>query len=120
VTLGDRILGWAVVLDRQLSGDALFGDLRVGMIADAFGAPEDAAHIVHAAFDHLRRARVDLVFANQAHPAWIAGFVDAGFLAVRDRRMFCAAPALERLLSPFEEIKRGLFLTNLDGHGPML
>ncbi len=120
VTRGGALLGWAIVIERRLSADPRFGDLRVGMIADCLALPEDAGEVVHAAFDHLRAAGVELVFANQAHPAWIAGFRDAGFLALRGRRLFCAAPELERVLAPFEQTRRGLFLSNMDGHGPIL
>jgi hypothetical protein len=120
VTSGGRTLGWAVTVAKQLEGDARFGDLRVGMIADYFGLPEDAGPIVHAAFDHLRDDGVDLVVANQAHPAWVQGFVDSGFLAVEGRRLFCASPELEKALAPFEQTHRGLFLSNMDGHGPVL
>lgn len=115
-----RTIGWAVAIERQLRADARFGDLRVGMIADYFGLPEDAGPIVHAAFRYLRDAGVDLVIANQAHPAWVRGFVDAGFVALKGRRLFCASPALEKALEPFEQTHRGLFLSNLDGHGPVL
>lgn len=114
------VLGWAVVVERRLAGDARFGDLRVGMIADCLALPEDAGEVVHAAFEHLRDAGVDVVFANQAHPAWQVAFADSGFVGVEDRRIFCASPELEKLLAPFEQTRRGLFLSNMDGHGPVL
>lgn len=120
VERGGRTIGWALVVERQLAGDARFGDLRVGMIADYLGLPEDAGEVVHAAFAYLRGLGVDLVVANQAHPGWIAGFADAGFLVLPNRRLFCASPELERVLAPFEQTRRGLFLSNMDGHGPML
>lgn len=113
-------LGWAVVVERPLRADPRFGDLRVGMIADYLAVPEDAGEVVRAAFGYLRDVGVDLVVANQAHPAWIAGFRDAGFVAVPDRRIFCASPELEGALAPFEQARRGLFLSNMDGHGPIL
>lgn len=115
-----RVIGFAVTVERRACRDPRFGDLRVGMIADCFGLPEDAGEIVHAAFDHLRDAGVDLVVANQAHPGWIAAFADSGFVPLPGRRLFCAAPELERILAPFEQTRRGLFVSNLDGHGPIL
>lgn len=115
-----RILGWVVVVHRQLTGDSRFGDLHVGQLADYFGLPEHAGEILHAGFTYLRDLGVDLVTANQSHPGWIAGFADAGFVVLPDRRLFCASPELEKLLAPFEQTKRSLFLTNFDGHGPML
>lgn len=120
VARGGRVIGFAVTVERRTRGDRRFGDLRVGMIADCFGLPEDAGAIVHAAFDHLRDAGADVVVANQAHPGWIAAFADSGFLVLPGRRLFCAAPELERTLAPFEQTRRGLFVSNLDGHGPIL
>lgn len=116
----DTTLGWAVVVDRQLEGDPRFGDMRVGMIADTFGRPEDSGEVLHAAFSHLASLGVDMVIANHSHPAWIRGFVENGFVEVEGRRIFCASPKLEALLTPFTQISQGLFLTNMDGHGPML
>lgn len=115
-----QLIGWAVVLEKRLSRDVRFGDMRVGMIADYFGLPEDAGAIVHAAFDHLRDSGVDIVIANQAHPAWVTGFIDSGFVTIEGRRLFCASPELEKILEPFEQTRRGLFISNMDGHGPIL
>jgi len=112
-------VGFAVVLEKQLTDDARFGDMRVGMIGDTFGLPEDAGAIVFAAYEHLRESGVDMVMANNSHPGWVAGYEDAGFFKVDDRRVFCAAPALQEALEPFEQTRRGLFMTNMDGHGPM-
>ncbi len=113
-------LGWALIVERQLEGHSRFGDMRVGMIADYLAVPERAGEIVHAAFSYLRASGVDLAFANQAHPAWIAAFVDNGFVCVPKRRVFCASPGLERALTPIERTRRGLLVSNMDGHGPML
>ncbi|GAB5548998.1 MAG: hypothetical protein RLO52_10905 [Sandaracinaceae bacterium] len=114
-----RDIGWAIVLERQQKGNARFGDMRMGMIADYFAHPDDAAEVIHAAFAHLRDLGVDMVMANQSHPKWIAGFEDAGFLKVDKRRIFCASPELEKVLKPWTETREGLFLSNMDGHGPM-
>jgi hypothetical protein len=111
-------IGWAVVIDAQLHDDPRFGDLRVGLVVDSFGLPADAADVVHAAVQHLARAGVDMVYANQSHPAWIDAFVRAAFVILRNRRLFVAAPALQDLLAPWSWTQQGLHLTNLDGHGP--
>lgn len=120
IVKGSRVLGMALVLERRLDGDPRFGQLHVGMIADTFGLPEDGGEVVHAAFDFLRDRGVDLVFANQAHPGWIAAYADCGFLVLPGRRLFCASPELEKALEPFDQTRRGLLLSNLDGHGPIL
>ncbi len=124
VTHGTDTLGWAVVVHKQLEGDPRFGDMRLGLIADSFGLPEHAGEILHAAYAHLQAAGVDMVMANQSHPAWVQSYEDNGFVCVKDRRIFCASPELQKLLnaphSAWEQTQRGLFLTNFDGHGPMM
>lgn len=111
-------LGWAVVMDTQMAGDARFGSLRVGSVVDALAEPGDAEAVVGAAFRQLRSRGVDLVVSNQAHPAWIAGFAAHGFLRLEGRRTFAASPDLHAALAPFDQTSRGLHLTNMDGHGP--
>lgn len=113
-----RTLGWAVLLDTRMQGDARFGDLRVGSVIDCLAAPEDAEAVVGAALRCLRERGVDLVVSNQSHPAWIAGFGAHGFEAIANRRVFAASPGLHAALAPFEQVQRGLHLTNMDGHGP--
>ncbi len=111
-------IGWALVMAAQMHGDPRFGDLHVGLVVDSFGLPADAADVVNAAVQHLAGMDVDMIYANQSHPAWIEAFASTGFLILRDRRVFVAAPALQDLLAPWPATKQGLHLTNLDGHGP--
>jgi hypothetical protein len=113
-----RVLGWALVMATQMKGDARFGDLHAGSIVDCLADPDDAGEVVAAATAWLRPRGVDFVASNQAHPAWIRGFGEAGYLALPKRRLFAASPALRQALEPFEETARGLHLTNFDGHGP--
>ena len=85
---------------------------------DCLAAPDDAEAVVGAALRCLRERGVDLVVSNQSHPAWIAGFGAHGFEAIANRRVFAASPGLHAALAPFEQVQRGLHLTNMDGHGP--
>lgn len=120
VVRNDETVGWAVVVERQLRGDPRFGDMRVGMVADYLARPEDGGEVIHAAFQYLRKLGVDAVFANQSHPTWIRAFLDNGFVSLGNRRLFCASPKFQAALDPFDETKTGLFLSNFDGHGPIL
>lgn len=115
----DRSLGWVVVLDTQMSGDIRFGDLRVGSIIDCFADPEDADAVIAGADAFLASRGVDCIMSNQAHPRWREAFARNGYLLLENRRFLAATPALEKLLSPFDEVWMGLHMTNLDGHGPM-
>jgi hypothetical protein len=71
-----------------------------------------------AGFDHLRRRGVDLVVSNQAHPAWSRALALNGFVILKGRRTFAAAPELRMALGPLDSAAAGFHLTNLDGHGP--
>jgi hypothetical protein len=119
VVRGAATLGWAAVMDTAMRDDERFGTLRVGSLVDGLADPADAEAVVGAAFHFLRARGVDLVVSNQSHPAWIAGFVAHGFIAVPDRRVFAASPELAKRLEPWAEVRQGLHLTNLDGHGPL-
>lgn len=120
VDRGGKTIGYAAVFDKQLSGDARFGELRVGLIADGFALPENAGHVIATAFEHLRSRGVDLVVANQSGAGWIGAYEGNGFVRVDGRRLFCASKAFHKRLEPFASRSGGLFLTSFDGHGPML
>lgn len=112
-------LGWAIVCVRTMDKHHRYGDLRVGTIVDAFAPVAQAGEVVHAAYAHLAAQRAEIVIANQSDPRWVRAFRDNAFLALEGRRIFCAAPPLLEALAPFEQTKERLFLTNMDGHGPM-
>lgn len=118
VTQRGRDVGWVVVMDNALEGDARFGDLRVGSVIDCLASPEDANAVVAAANDFLVARGVDLIASNQAHPRWAEAFSDNGYVVLPGRRYFAASPELQKALEPFDEAQQGLHLTNLDGHGP--
>lgn len=118
VSRNGALVGWAVVMDTQMSGDGRFGDLRVGSIVDCFALPEGAGDVIASAVRFLTERGVDIIVSNQSHPAWIEAFAGSGFVVLRRRRIFAASPDLQRALEPFDETKRGLHLTNMDGHGP--
>jgi hypothetical protein len=113
-----EVLGWALVMDTRMKGDARFGDLHVGTVVDCLADPDDAGEVVAAATRVLRQRGVDMIASNQAHPGWARGFAENGYVVLPDRRLFAASPALRQLLEPFGETARGLHLTNMDGHGP--
>jgi len=113
-----EVIGWAIVNIKQKRGDARFGDLEVALLTDCFAAPREAPRVIAAALDYIRSRNVDMAFANLSHPAWVNAVRSAGFTVLPDRRVFAISPALAEKLEPGEEIKAGLHLTNMDGHGP--
>ncbi|MDQ3033942.1 MAG: hypothetical protein M3Y87_16115 [Myxococcota bacterium] len=116
---GGRTIGWAVVCLRAMNGHHRFGELTVGTIVDALAPVEHAGEIIHAAYEWLADAGAELVIANQSDPRWVRAFGANAFLRVADRRSFCATPALTTALAPWHHTRERLFLTNMDGHGPM-
>jgi hypothetical protein len=116
VARAGETLGFVVVMDTSMSGDARFGDLRVGSIVDCFGSPEDAPEVVGAGFDFLRERGVDLVVSNQP-PAWSGALALHGFVVLPRRRTLAASPELLQALQPVGSTASGIHLTNLDGHG---
>jgi hypothetical protein len=120
VRRAERTVGWVVTTCSKQTDDHRFGDLTVGCLVDYFADPEDAPHVIAAGFRALRNEGADVVFANQSDRRWLSAFRATGFVLLEGRRLFCAAPALKELLEPVSELERegGLFLTNMDGHGP--
>ncbi|UJR80247.1 hypothetical protein [Sandaracinus amylolyticus] len=119
VDRGGHTIGWVAVSARQMRDDPRFGALHVGTLVDYFAHPDDAGDVVAAGLDHLKARGVDIVIANQSHPTWLRAFEEQGFVLIPHRRLFAGSPPLREALAPFEETRNGLFLTNMDGHGPM-
>lgn len=113
-----QTVGWSVVHHKQMEDDERFGNLNVGLITDGFASPEHAATVLSASHDYLLSQNIDMIFANLSHPSWITGLKSAGFIVLRDRRVFAISPALSAALEPHAKTQSGLHLTNMDGHGP--
>lgn len=119
VQRGGETLGWAVLLDTHMQNNRYFGNLRVGTIADAFSAPENAAAVVQEATRFLRQRGVDLVIANHSHRAWGNAFQDCGYLRGPSNFIFAAAKLLAEKLTPFESKQHNVYFMRGDGDGPV-
>lgn len=78
-----REAGWisTVRVDMSSAWDNRdFGDLVVGLLADGLASPKDAAGVLASGCRHLLDTGVDLIFSNQAHPAWRDGLRSLGFI----------------------------------------
>ena len=109
-------VGWVAVHDKTFTDDPRFGSLRVGLITDCFAAPEDAAGVAAAAHAYLCSRKVDMIFANFSHSAWVEALSSNGYTALANRRIFALSPALREALSGTNSNQ--IHLTNMDGHGP--
>ncbi|MGC2196820.1 MAG: hypothetical protein WA628_19255 [Terriglobales bacterium] len=115
----NRVLGWAVVLDTQMRNNKYFGSLRVGTIADAFAASENAAAVVRCATRFLEDRGVDLVVANHSSTAWGNAFRAAGYLQASSNFIFAASKPLAAKLTNVEANQAQVYLMRGDGDGPV-
>lgn len=118
VTEDGQPIGWAVMLDTQLSDHKHFGNLRLGSVVDGFAVPGKERVVANAATGLLQARGVDLMVTNQAHAAWVAAFRACGWLGGPSNFIFGASPKLAQKLGDFEATRARLHLTRGDGEGP--
>ncbi len=119
VTRGGKTIGWAVLLNTQLSAHRHFGDMRLGSIVDGFSAAADAVHVAGAAAALLRKQNVDLIVSNQAHSAWCAALDGCGFMRGPSNFLFAASKELTRRLEKAGVKDDDIHMTRGDGDGPI-
>jgi len=119
VSRGGRLLGWAVLLDTQMSGHKQFGHMRVGSIVDCLAEPEDASAIVQSSSTLLERRGVDLIVSNQTSSAWCRAFIASGFVRGPTNFIQALSPALASRLEPLPESWGEMHLNRGDGDGPI-
>jgi hypothetical protein len=112
-------LGWAVMLDTQMSGHKHFGNMRVGSIVDCLAEPEMAGLVTRCATDFLEHRGVDLIVSNQANRAWCKAFLGAGFLAGPSNFILALSPKLAEKLGPLEAAQEHIHMDRGDGDGPI-
>ena len=116
-----QTVGWAVThrMDLRAREDSPFGRLAVGVVADAMARPADAAGVTLAATRHLLEEGVDLLISNQAHPAWGAALLGAGFIETASSFAFYRSAEMEKRLAASGALAGGLHLGRGDGDGLM-
>jgi hypothetical protein len=115
VSVQSQVVGWAVVGILHRPGHEQYGDLRVGTILDALARPEHATAVIAAATRVLTAQGADLIGSNQSHTAWTAALSENGFLSGPSNFIFAAAPAVSKLLEPFETAITRVHLNRGDG-----
>jgi hypothetical protein len=119
VMRGGRVLGWAVLLNTQMSRHSYFGSMRVGTLVDCLAKPENARDVVACARTVLKTGGADLIVSNQGSRAWGQAFSDCGFLSGPSNLPFLASPKLAALVEPFAENAESFHLNRGDGDGPI-
>lgn len=116
---GSRLLGWAVMLDTQMTKHKHFGAMRLGSVVDALAAPQDAGAVVAAATRLLQQRGVDLVVSNFSHRDWGAGFDAAGYLRGPSNFLHATSRPLSKLLAERQIDIGDMHLNRGDGDGPI-
>jgi hypothetical protein len=115
----DELLGWAVVLDTQMSRHKQFGSMRVGSMVDCLAEPEHAAAVVQHSTTFLEQRGVDLIVSNQVSSAWGKAFLSAGYLQGPTNFILALSPLLAGRLEPLEGSLEKIHMNRGDGDGPI-
>jgi hypothetical protein len=118
VSIDNREIGWAVLLDTQMRDHRHFGNMRVGSIADCLAAPEDAAYVVSCATEFLQRRGVDIIVTNQASTEWCSALAANGYLKGPSNFVLALSPQLSHRLAPLEKFASHIHMNRGDGEGP--
>jgi hypothetical protein len=116
---GGRLLGWAVLLDTQMTGHKQFGNMRVGTVVDCLADPEDALAVVQYSSSFLEHRGVDLIVSNQTSSAWCGAFVASGFLRGTTNFILALSVSLAARLQPLSHLWNQMHFTRGDGDGPI-
>jgi hypothetical protein len=118
VEKGGAAIGWALLLDKKMESDKYFGDMRVGLLADCFADPQDAAAVVSSVDRYLTERGVDLAISNQLHPGWCRALELAGYQRGPSNFFFYFSDDLHRQLTALPGWDQGIHLNRGDGEGP--
>jgi hypothetical protein len=114
-----RLIGWAVMLNSQLSEHRQFGNMRLGSIVDCFASPAEATAVIGCAKTFLQRQGVDLIISNQAHAAWGRALDACGFMRGPSNFIFAASKKLAELLQTSRVDNNAIHINRGDGDGPI-
>lgn len=116
---GGKTIGWAVMLDTQMSSHNHFADMRVGSIIDCMANHKNAAKTILGGTRFLERRGVDMIISNQSSAVWGTALRRAGFLCGPSNFIFAGSPALSKELDPFARVSAQIHLNRGDGDGPI-
>jgi hypothetical protein len=119
VSQDGKEIGWAVLLDTQMTGSKYFGDMRVGSVVDCMALRKDANLVIRAAAQQLKLLGVDIIVSNQLDAAWGTALKNCGFMSGPSNFLFAASKKLVERLQPFRERLTSIHMTRGDGDGPI-
>ncbi len=92
-------VGWTVIAPMQMHEHSYFGDLRVGVIVDAFSRAGQESAVLAGGVSVLAEHDVDLVFANWSSARWLNAATTVGFRVGPTNYFAFAAPTAHPLLT---------------------
>jgi len=110
-------IGWAVTMSSQMRENKYFGNMTVGVIADALARPRDAGAVVETAARHLAHSGVDVIVANFQHSAWIDACRASGFFRGPSNHCLALSPTLAGDLSPDAPLTASVHISRGDSDG---
>jgi len=119
VLRGEKVIGWALLMNTQLRSHRHFGNMRLGSIVDCFARPENAAAVIEQARSLLVQQGVDLVISNQSHHAWCAALKGCGFVSGPSNFIFTSSTALTRKIEENQIRPGDIHVNRGDGDGPI-
>jgi hypothetical protein len=119
VTENRKVVGWAVLLNTQMSQHRQFGNMRLGSLVDCLAAPEDAEKVVRCARELLERQGVDLIVSNQAHAAWGRALTTGGFMRGPSNFILATSGELAQRLKAANVSNDRININRGDGDGPI-
>ena len=118
VLRGDKVIGWAVVLNTKMENSQYFGGMRVGTVVDCLAAEGEERQVVTIATRFLERWGADIIVTNQLHRSWCKAFSQNGYFTGPSNYIFAVSPLLAKKLHPFDIAVSKAHITRGDGDGP--
>lgn len=119
VLRGNKVIGWAVVLDTKMERHNFFGNMWVGTVVDCLALEGEEHGVAAAATRLLTDWGVDMIVTNQLHRSWCKAFSGNGYLSGPSNYIFGASPELSKTLDPWEVNASQVHMTRGDGDGPV-
>jgi hypothetical protein len=119
VSRDGKTIGWAMLMDTQMSEHKYFGNMRVGSLVDCLSLPEDSLAVTRAGTHFLQERGVTVIVSNQASSSWCSALAGSGFLKGPSNYILAMSKKLVEKLQPIELFRRDIHINRGDGDGPI-
>jgi hypothetical protein len=116
VSEGEKPVGWAVLLTKQMHGNKYFGDLCVGTLVDCFAMPGYELAVAQRATEELA-GKVDLIVSNQSSTVWNDALRGCGYQSGPSNYIYAASAELVQNVGALDAQQHTYHLTRGDGAG---